>query len=126
MAVLRKYKTESRNRFERRKRRTKGSLATRDLPVLMIRKTNSHLYATVTNPNGAETIASISTAHPSLADKVSKGVKRKESATLLGSSIAASLKDKGIKQVAFNRNGYLYHGVVAAFAQSVRDSGITI
>ena len=46
--------------------------------------------------------------------------------TELAKVFAQTLKDKGLNRVVFDRNGYLYHGVVAAFADGLRENGITL
>ena len=50
----------------------------------------------------------------------------KEGAANLAKDFASKLKDKGINKVIFDRNGYLYHGVVAAFADGLRENGISL
>jgi large subunit ribosomal protein L18 len=47
-----------------------------------------------------------------------------EGAAKLGEAFGARLKDKNISKVVFDRNGYLYHGVVKAFADGARKAGI--
>ena len=47
-----------------------------------------------------------------------------EGAAKLGEALGARLKDKNINKVVFDRNGYLYHGVVKAFADGARKAGI--
>ena len=47
-----------------------------------------------------------------------------EGAVKLGEAFGARLKDKNITKVVFDRNGYLYHGVVKAFADGARKAGI--
>lgn len=119
-----KTKNPGLNRFRRRVRRTAGGIARRDRNQLRIRKTNMHFYAEITNPTGSVTLVSLSTRHPSVAAQVKKGVARKEAATLLGTELAKLALAKDIKQVAFNRSGHLYHGVVKAFAEAVRAGNI--
>jgi large subunit ribosomal protein L18 len=48
----------------------------------------------------------------------------KESAAKLGASFAKSLKAKGIDTIVFDRNGYQYHGVIAAFGDALRENEI--
>ena len=43
----------------------------------------------------------------------------------VGAAIAAALKAKGVDKVVFDRNGYLYHGRVAALAEAAREAGLT-
>ena len=50
----------------------------------------------------------------------------KEGAAALGKVLAESMKAKGVVKAKFDRNGYLYHGVVASFADSLRENGIVL
>ncbi len=45
-------------------------------------------------------------------------------AALVGEAIATRLKDKGITQVVFDRNGFLYHGRIKAVAEAARSAGL--
>ncbi len=49
-----------------------------------------------------------------------------EDAKKLGALFAEELKKAGIERAVYDRNGYLYHGVVAAFAESLRENGIAL
>ena len=58
-------------------------------------------------------------------ERKSKNMKpNTEGATKLGEALGARLKDKNINAVVFDRNGYLYHGVVKALADGTRNAGI--
>jgi large subunit ribosomal protein L18 len=50
----------------------------------------------------------------------------REDAKKVAEALASSLKEKGIDTVVFDRNGYLYHGVVASFADALREAGIKL
>ena len=50
----------------------------------------------------------------------------KENAVKVAAQLAENLKAAGIESVVYDRNGYLYHGVVAAFADALRDNGIKL
>jgi len=50
----------------------------------------------------------------------------KENAVKVAAQLAENLKAAGIEAVVYDRNGYLYHGVVAAFADSLRENGIKL
>lgn len=55
------------------------------------------------------------------------GIKaNKEGAVALAKDFAKKLKDKGITEAIFDRNGYLYHGVISAFADALRENGIKL
>ena len=50
----------------------------------------------------------------------------KENAVKVAATFAEALKAAGIEEVVFDRNGYLYHGVIAAFADGLRENGIKL
>ncbi|RAX57119.1 50S ribosomal protein L18 [Helicobacter monodelphidis] len=104
----------------RRKARVRGSIfGIKEKPRLSIFRSNRYFYAQAIDDNKATTLASI--------DGKKMGLKaNKEDAKKIASAFAEILKAKGIQEVIFDRNGYLYHGVVASFADSLRENGITL
>ena len=54
------------------------------------------------------------------------GLKKTDAATKVGEALAKRLADKGIKQAVFDRNGYRYHGRVAAIAAGAREAGLEL
>jgi large subunit ribosomal protein L18 len=50
----------------------------------------------------------------------------KDNVVKVAAALAETLKSKNIETVVYDKNGYLYHGVVASFAQSLRDNGIKL
>jgi large subunit ribosomal protein L18 len=104
----------------RRKRRIRGDISgTADMPRVSIFKSNKHLYAQAIDDVTGTTLAAVD------GRKLGFG-KNIESAKKVAASFAETLKAKNIDKVVYDRNGYLYHGVVAAFAQTLRDNGITL
>ncbi len=106
----------------RTRRRTgirKRLLGTADRPRLSVFRSNKHLYAQVIDDIDGRTLASAST----LAAGLEKGG-TVEAAKQVGSAVAQTAKAAGITQVAFDRNGYRYHGRVAALAQGAREGGL--
>ncbi len=104
----------------RRKRRVRGSISgTAQRPRVSIFKSNKYLSAQAINDIDGVTITSIQSK--ALGLNVSK-----ESATKVAAAFAENLKGAGIDTVVFDRNGYLYHGVVAAFADGLRENGIKL
>lgn len=88
-------------------------------PRVTIFKSNRTLYVqAIEDINGTTLCASSGLALRIKANK--------DGAIALANDFAAKLKDKGIKEAVFDRNGYLYHGVIAAFAQALRDNDIKI
>ena len=88
---------------------------------LSVFRSNNHLYAQVINDSEGITLASASTLEKDLV--VSKSG-RKEKAEIVGKNIAKRLIDKGIKEVAFDKGGYKYHGLIKILADSARAEGL--
>jgi len=104
----------------RRKRRVRGNISgTVSVPRVSIFKSNKFISAQAIDDVTGVTLAAVSSQKLGLNAN-------KESATKVATEFAATLKSKEITTVVFDRNGYLYHGVVAAFAQGLRDNGIKV
>ena len=104
----------------RRIRRIRGKVSgTAQKPRVALFKSNRHLYAQAIDDTQSVTLASV--------DGKKLGLKaNKESAQKVAQTFAATLKEKGIEKVVFDRRGNQYHGVVAAFAEALRENGITL
>ena len=104
----------------KRKRRIRAQISGTSLrPRISIFKSNRTIYAQAIEDVTATTLAAV--------DGRKLGVKaNKEGAVVLAKEFAKTLKGKGIEQAIFDRNGYLYHGVVAAFADALRENGIKL
>jgi len=104
----------------RRKKRVRGNISgTTELPRLSIFKSNKYFYAQAIDDVANVTLASVD----SRALKLSVN---KENVVKVGAEMAETLKAKKIESVVFDRNGYVYHGVVASFANALRDNGIKV
>ncbi len=103
-----------------RKARVRGKIfGTATLPRLSVYRSNKHLYAQAIDDTAGHTLAAV--------DGNKSGLKaNREDAKKLAAEMAKTLQGKGIEQVVFDRNGYLYHGVVAAFADGLREAGIKL
>ena len=88
---------------------------------LTIFKSNNHIYAQIINDDLGQTLASVSSL-----EKVFKNNKsnRKDLAVILGKEIAKRSISNGIKDVAFDKGKYKYHGIVKLFAESAREAGL--
>ena len=107
------------SRLRRKKRVRAKIVGTSDVPRLTIFKSNRYISAQVIDDSKGLTLESINSHSMDL--KVNK-----ENATKVAQKFAENLKSKEITNMVFDRNGYLYHGVVAAFAQGLRDNGIKV
>jgi large subunit ribosomal protein L18 len=104
----------------KRKKRIRAKISgTTELPRLSVFKSNKFFYAQVIDDVKAHTVASV--------DGAKAGLKaNKEDVKKLAVELANSLKEKNLTTVVFDRNGYLYHGVVASFADTLRENGIKL
>ena len=101
-----------------RKARVRGKIfGTSELPRLTVYKSNKHFYAQAIDDNAGVTLASV--------DGRKLGLKsNREDVQKVAAEMAKNLASKNIESVVFDRNGYLYHGVVASFADALREAGI--
>ena len=101
----------------KRKKRVRGSIfGTAEKPRVSIFKSNKYVSAQAINDVEGVTLAAVSSKAMGL--NVNK-----ENAVKVAAQLAENLKAAGIEAVVYDRNGYLYHGVVAAFADSLRENG---
>lgn len=114
-------KQERRIRIKRRIR--KKISGTNETPRLSVFRSNKQFYAQLINDNEGGTIVSVSSLDKSLEGQKSNKI---EQAKLVGKLAAEKILEKGIKEVVFDRNGYLYHGRVKAFADAAREGGLKI
>jgi large subunit ribosomal protein L18 len=70
-------------------------------------------------------IASASIVEKELAGSL-KGLNKKDAVTKVGEAVAKRLIEKGVKSAVFDRNGFRYHGCVAAVADGAREAGLTV
>ena len=89
---------------------------------LTVFKSNCHLYVQLIDDKKGITIASSSSIEKSIK---SKNLNKKEVAELIGKEIAKKVISKGIKEVAFDRGKYKYHGLIKIIAEAARTEGLS-
>ena len=115
-------------RARRKKSIRKRISGTTERPRLSVFRSNKHIYAQVIDDVEARSIVTLSdlakdvTAAPA-EEGETEGTKMRQ-ARAVGAAVAKACLDKGIKQVVFDRNGYLYHGRVRALAEAAREAGL--
>ncbi|WP_026836049.1 50S ribosomal protein L18 [Eubacterium xylanophilum] len=109
-----------RNKHRRLRSRLSG---TPERPRLAVFRSNNHMYAQVIDDVAGKTIVSASTLQGDVKDGLEK-TNNVEAATKLGSVIAKKALDNGIKEVVFDRGGYIYQGKVKALAEAAREAGL--
>ncbi len=89
---------------------------------LSVFKSNCHLYAQIIDDSKGITIASASSIEPEIKKQ---NLNKKELAQLIGTEIAKKTISKGIKEVAFDRGRYKYHGLIKILAEAARTEGLS-
>ncbi|CAO5683261.1 MAG: 50S ribosomal protein L18 [Holosporales bacterium] len=88
---------------------------------LIIHRTCQHTYAQIVDPSG-KTMTTASTMMKE-AQSLKNGT-NKDAATFVGKVVAERALKLGVKEVVFDRSGYLYHGRVKALAEAARQAGL--
>jgi large subunit ribosomal protein L18 len=118
--MLRKMLEKDRKRLKRKVHIRKRISGTAERPRMTVTKSNRNLSIQVIDDEKGHTLASASTLEKEL--NVIKATVA--GAGKLGEVMGKRLLDKNIKQVVFDRNGYLYHGIIKALADGTRKAGI--
>lgn len=96
---------------------------TSEAPRLAVYRSTKHIYAQLIDDVKGVTIVSASSVDKDLKTKIGHGGNI-ESAKVVGEAIAKKALKKGVKDVVFDRGGFLYHGRVAALADAAREAGL--
>lgn len=117
-------KKTSRNVFRKsvHDRIRKKISGTTEVPRLCVYKSLNHIYAQIIDDENGVTLTAASTLEKEAQELGSKT--NIEAAKKVGAMIASKAKEKGITSVVFDRNGYKYHGRVAALAEAARENGL--
>ena len=106
-------------RIKRKKRIRKKVFGTATKPRLSVFRSNQAVYAQVIDDESGKTLVGLGSVK-----KGSKERAGKEACEKLGEQLASMCRDKSINTVVFDRNGFVYHGRVKAFADGVRKGGV--
>lgn len=109
---------------ERRKLRIRRKLSgTAERPRVTVFRSLKHIYAQAIDDVSGKTLAHMSTLTADVKGAISESDKT-DAAKKVGAALAKALLAKGVTQVVFDRNGYLYHGRVSALAEGAREGGL--
>jgi large subunit ribosomal protein L18 len=118
--MLRKMLEKDRKRLKRKIHIRKRISGTAERPRMTVSRSNRTLSIQIIDDTKGHTLASVSTLEKDL-----RNIKATvEGAGQLGEVMGKRLLEKNIKTVVFDRNGYLYHGVIKALADGTRKAGI--
>jgi len=112
--------------FARRQRRTRYALrqAAGGRPRLSVFRSGKHIYAQIIDDRKGLTLAAASSLDKDVKGKLKTGAD-KGAAAEVGKLIAQRAVAAGVKEVVFDRGGYIYHGRIAALANAAREGGLS-
>ena len=119
--VSKKCRTDVREAKHRRLRNRYSGTAER--PRLAVFRSNNHMYAQIIDNTDGKTLVSAST----LDKEVKEGLEKTNdvaAAAAVGTAVAKRALEKGIKEVVFDRGGFLYAGKIKALADAAREAGL--
>jgi large subunit ribosomal protein L18 len=120
MKISKRLSKQRQIRAWRVRKRVRG---TSERPRLTVFRSNKHIYAQIVDDGQSHSLVAASTAEAGICPKGTNGG-NKAAAAGVGKAIASRALEKGIKQVAFDRGKYRYHGRIAALAEAARAAGL--
>ena len=105
----------------KKKRRVTG---TPEKPRLVVYRSLRYIHAQIVDDESQKVLLGINDKSKEATAELKGSKNKTESAHSVGKALAKKAKDKKIKNVIFDRNGYLYHGRVKAFAEGAREGGL--
>lgn len=114
-------KTDRKKERVRRHIRVRNKISgTPERPRLCVFRSNSNIYVQVIDDVNGNTLVAASTLDKEIKEKHANKVAAKE----VGKLIAKRATEKNIKEVVFDRGGYIYHGVIKEVAEAAREGGL--
>ena len=119
--VRKESRQEIRAKKHRRMRHRLSGTAAR--PRLAVFRSNNHMYAQIIDDTVGNTLVAASTLEKDVKAELEK-TNNVDAAAYLGTVIAKRAIEKGIKEVVFDRGGFIYQGKIAALAEAAREAGL--
>jgi large subunit ribosomal protein L18 len=113
--------TKSQARLKRRRRVRAKIVGTAERPRISVFRSNRGIQAQLVDDLAGRTLAAVSWTESDL-----RSLKPMEQAEKAGEALAERAKSAGVDTAVFDRGGYRYHGRVKAFAEGVREGGLTV
>lgn len=120
--MITKRKTENRARLKRHIRLTISG--TPDCPRMTVFRSIKHVYIQIVDDQAGKTLVSVSDLSKGVKESLKEAKGQVAMAREVGKAAAREAQAKNISKVVFDRNGYLYHGVVKAIADGAREGGL--
>ena len=113
------------SRSKRKMRIRKKVSGDQERPRLTVFRSATHIYAQIINDETGKTLCQASTVDKAIRDSL-KDKKKSDAAKEVGKAIAERAKKAGVAAVVFDRNGFRYHGRIAAVADGAREGGLSL
>jgi large subunit ribosomal protein L18 len=113
--------TKGERRLKRRRRVRAKITGTATRPRVSVFRSNQGISAQLIDDLSGRTLAAVNWFEPEL-----RSLSKSERATRSGQALAERAKAAGLTEAVFDRGGYRYHGHVRAFAEAIREAGITV
>lgn len=107
----------------RRARKARTRIRRKGVPCLTVHRSGRHIYAQVIAPQEGRVLVAASTLQKEVREGL-EGTSNKDAAAAVGKAVAAKALEAGIKNVAFDRSGFKYHGRVKQLADAAREGGL--
>jgi large subunit ribosomal protein L18 len=112
-------KTDRRSKIKQRIR--KKVRGTAEAPRLSVYRSNAEIYAQLIDDRGGKTLVAVGSSDKTIQKEKAN---KTEAARIVGKTLAERAVAKGISNVVFDRNGFLYHGRVKSLADGAREGGL--
>lgn len=109
----------------RRAQQTRRRISLAKASRLTVYRSNNHIYAAVHSFDGAKVLASASTVDAEIKAACGNTGSNKAAAKVVGEFVAKRALAAGVKEVAFDRAGFAYHGRVKELADAAREAGLS-
>ena len=107
----------------RRAKKARAHIRRLGMPRLTVHRSGQHIYAQVIGAGGGNVLAAASTLQKDVREGL-EGTRNREAAKAVGTAIAERAVAAGVKNVAFDRSGFKYHGRVKVLADAAREGGL--
>ena len=107
----------------RRAKKVRAQIRRLGTPRLTVYRSGKHIYAQVINSEDGSVLAAANTLQSEVKEGL-KGTSNKDAAAAVGKFVAERAVEAGVKEVAFDRSGYQYHGRVKVLADAAREVGL--
>lgn len=121
---MRIQELKAKRKTRRKKHIRKSMTFTGERLRLTVFRSLTHIYAQIIDDKEQKTLVSASTIDKEIKTQITSEMKKVDESNLVGKLIAKRALEANIQSVAFDRNGYIYHGRIKALADGAREGGL--